>query len=71
MSLTTCPLLPDFINFFFCLYVSDECRGIGGIFFDDLNTPSPNHVFQFITSCAEAVIPSYIPLGKEKNKNKV
>lgn len=37
-----------------------ERRGIGGIFFDDLDTPS---TFQFVKSCAQAVIPSYIPLG--------
>ncbi|XP_050455228.1 oxygen-dependent coproporphyrinogen-III oxidase [Cataglyphis hispanica] len=45
-----------------------ERRGVGGIFFDDLDTPSQNEAFQFVTSCAEAVIPSYIPLVK-KHKN--
>lgn len=45
-----------------------ERRGIGGIFFDDLDTPSQNEVFLFVKSCAEAVIPSYIPLIK-KHKN--
>nr|XP_012221537.1 PREDICTED: oxygen-dependent coproporphyrinogen-III oxidase isoform X1 [Linepithema humile] len=45
-----------------------ERRGVGGIFFDDLDTPSQNEAFQFVTSCAEAVIPSYIPLI-EKHKN--
>ena len=43
---------------------SGERRGIGGIFFDDLDTPDQEKVFKFVTSCAEAVIPSYIPLGK-------
>lgn len=37
-----------------------ERRGVGGIFFDDLDTPS---TFNFVKSCAKAVIPSYIPLG--------
>lgn len=41
-----------------------ERRGIGGIFFDDLDTPSQSEAFQFVKSCAEAVIPSYIPLVK-------
>ncbi|GLV31850.1 Coproporphyrinogen oxidase [Carabus blaptoides fortunei] len=45
-----------------------ERRGIGGIFFDDLNTPSQEEAFQFVTSCADAVIPSYIPLV-QKHKN--
>lgn len=37
-----------------------ERRGLGGIFFDDLDAPS---TFNFVKSCAQAVIPSYIPLG--------
>ncbi|KAI5738200.1 hypothetical protein M8J77_004158 [Diaphorina citri] len=45
-----------------------ERRGVGGIFFDDLDTPSQEETFQFVKSCAEAVIPSYIPLVK-KNKD--
>ncbi|XP_025406558.1 oxygen-dependent coproporphyrinogen-III oxidase [Sipha flava] len=42
-----------------------ERRGVGGIFFDDLDTPS---TFDFVKSCAQAVIPSYIPLV-QKHKN--
>lgn len=41
-----------------------ESRGVGGIFFDDLDTPSQGEAFNFVTTCADAVIPSYIPLGK-------
>lgn len=42
-----------------------ERRGVGGIFFDDIDTPSQEEAFQFIKSCAKAVIPSYIPLVKQ------
>lgn len=42
-----------------------ECRGIGGIFFDDLEEPSKEEAFQFVQSCADAVIPSYIPLVRQ------
>ncbi|XP_015510627.1 oxygen-dependent coproporphyrinogen-III oxidase isoform X2 [Neodiprion pinetum] len=45
-----------------------ERRGIGGIFFDDLDEPNQEEAFQFANSCAEAVIPSYIPLV-QKHKN--
>jgi len=45
-----------------------ERRGVGGIFFDDLEAPSQDKCFEFIKSCAEAVIPSYLPLvNKHKN----
>lgn len=41
-----------------------ERRGVGGIFFDDIDYPTQDAAFKFVTSCAEAVIPSYLPLGK-------
>lgn len=44
-------------------------RGIGGIFFDDLDEDSAENTFQFAKSCAESVVPSYVPIVK-KNKNK-
>lgn len=42
-----------------------ERRGIGGIFFDDMDTPDANDVFKFVSSCADAVIPSYVPLVRQ------
>ncbi len=39
-----------------------ERRGVGGIFFDDLDAPSRDSCFDFVSDCANAVIPSYIPL---------
>ncbi|RXG68073.1 Oxygen-dependent coproporphyrinogen-III oxidase, partial [Armadillidium vulgare] len=46
-----------------------ERRGVGGIFFDDLEGPDQEKIFKFIEGCAQAVIPSYIPIVK-KNMNK-
>jgi len=43
-------------------------RGIGGIFFDDLDSPDAERCFQFVRSCGNAVIPSYLPMVR-KNKN--
>ncbi|XP_015585591.1 oxygen-dependent coproporphyrinogen-III oxidase isoform X2 [Cephus cinctus] len=45
-----------------------ERRGVGGIFFDDLDTPNQSEVYNFVKSCAESVIPSYIPIV-DKHKN--
>ena len=44
-------------------------RGIGGIFFDDLDSPSSEKCFQFVKACGNAVIPSYLPLVR-RNKSK-
>ncbi|KAB7500937.1 Oxygen-dependent coproporphyrinogen-III oxidase [Armadillidium nasatum] len=46
-----------------------ERRGVGGIFFDDLEGPDQEKIFKFIEGCAQAVIPSYIPIVK-KNMNR-
>lgn len=43
----------------------NECRGIGGLFFDDLDTPSFEEAFAFVRSCAEAIVPCYIPLVEQ------
>merc|ERR1719245_624911 len=43
-------------------------RGVGGIFFDDLDTPDKESCFNFVKDCAETVIPSYLPMVR-KNKN--
>ncbi|GIY56352.1 oxygen-dependent coproporphyrinogen-III oxidase, partial [Caerostris extrusa] len=54
---------------YFYIKHRDECRGIGGIFFDDLDTPDQESCFRYVTDCAKNVIPSFIPIV-EKNKDK-
>jgi len=46
----------------------NECRGIGGIFFDDIDYPSQEAAYKFVEGCATSVIPSYLPLVR-KHKN--
>ena len=48
--------------------ISGERRGVGGIFFDDINEPSQEEAFNFVKSCAKSVVPSYIPIV-EKHMN--
>ena len=47
----------------------NETRGIGGIFFDDLESPTKHDAFNFVKECAEAVIPSYIPIVKKHKED--
>ncbi|KAG9349627.1 hypothetical protein JZ751_028075 [Albula glossodonta] len=42
-----------------------ETRGIGGIFFDDLDKPNKEEVFNFVKSCAETVVPCYLPIVRK------
>jgi coproporphyrinogen III oxidase len=39
-----------------------EHRGVGGIFFDDMDTPNRESVFGLVKSLGDAVLPSYLPI---------
>ncbi len=45
-----------------------ECRGIGGIFFDDINDVPKEECFAFVSDCAESFLDSYLPI-LEKRKD--
>lgn len=56
---------PDFKKWcdrYFYVRHRGETRGIGGIFFDDLDSPSQEEVFSFVKSCARTVVPCYLPI---------
>ncbi len=40
----------------------DETRGLGGIFFDDLNNRPADELLSFSSDCLSAVVPSYAPI---------
>ncbi|CAK1585076.1 unnamed protein product [Parnassius mnemosyne] len=56
------PKFKKWCDDYFTITHRGERRGVGGIFFDDVDYPSQKEAFNFVTSCAEAVIPSYMPL---------
>ncbi|KAG0346706.1 Coproporphyrinogen-III oxidase [Podila humilis] len=45
-----------------------ECRGIGGIFFDDLEDKPVDELFSYIQSCGNAFLDQYVPI-MERRKN--
>ena len=47
---------------YFYLRHRDECRGIGGLFFDDLNQPDFTGAFSFMRSVGESFMPAYEPI---------
>ena len=46
-----------------------ENRGIGGLFFDAVDQPNQDACFRFVKSCADAVLPSYLPLVMKRKDN--
>ncbi|RKP09360.1 Coproporphyrinogen III oxidase [Thamnocephalis sphaerospora] len=43
-----------------------ECRGVGGIFFDDVNSGSPEEVFAFVQDAGRTFLRSYVPIVKKR-----
>ncbi|XP_066145111.1 oxygen-dependent coproporphyrinogen-III oxidase isoform X2 [Euwallacea fornicatus] len=58
------PKFKKWCDDYFHIVHRGERRGVGGIFFDDLDTPDMEECFQFVSDCAKSVVPSYIPLVK-------
>jgi coproporphyrinogen III oxidase len=44
----------------------EECRGVGGIFFDDLADRPPGELLAFVGSCAAAFLPAYLPIVERR-----
>jgi coproporphyrinogen III oxidase len=53
---------------YFYLKHRDEARGIGGLFFDDLNEPDFEQAFAFMRSVGDHYLPAYTPIV-ERHKN--
>ena len=55
---------------YFFLRHRDEARGIGGLFFDDLNEPDFEQAFAFMRSVGDHYLPAYTPIV-ERHRNDV
>jgi coproporphyrinogen III oxidase len=51
---------------YFYLKHRDEPRGVGGLFFDDLNEGGFDHSFSFMRSIAEHYLPAYLPIVQRR-----
>lgn len=53
---------------YFYLPHRNEARGVGGLFFDDLNQPDFNHSFNLMKSIGDAYIPAYLPIIQKRKE---
>jgi|SRR5579872_1740301 len=60
------PRFKKWCDEYFYIAHRGESRGVGGIFFDHLNDRDPESLFAFVTSCAEAFIPAYLPIVERR-----
>jgi coproporphyrinogen III oxidase len=51
---------------YFFLKHRNEARGVGGLFFDDLNEPDFETAFSFMKSIGDHFIPAYIPIVERR-----
>ena len=51
---------------YFMITHRGERRGVGGIFFDDLHDRAPEDLLAFVTDCATAFLPAYLPILEKR-----
>lgn len=51
---------------YFFLRHRNEPRGVGGLFFDDLNEGGLNHCFAFLRSVGDHYLPAYLPIVERR-----
>lgn len=51
---------------YFYIKHRSEPRGVGGLFFDDLNAPDFDHCFSFTRSVGDHLLPAYLPIVQRR-----
>ena len=60
---------PDFKKWcdkYFYIQHRKEARGIGGIFFDDLDDKDSNEIFAFVKDACNSFLPCYLPIIEKR-----
>lgn len=60
------PKFKNWCDDYFLIKHRGERRGVGGIFFDDLNDRPADEIFQFSTACANTVCDAYLPIVEKR-----
>lgn len=53
---------------YFFIKHRNEPRGVGGLFFDDLNTPDFDSCFAFMRSVGDHYLPAYLPIVQQRKQ---
>jgi coproporphyrinogen III oxidase len=57
----------DWCDKYFFLKHRNEARGVGGIFFDDLNAPNFDSCYALMRSVGDHFIPAYLPIAERRS----
>ncbi len=60
------PRFKKWCDDYFFIKHRGEARGIGGIFFDNLNEGTPESLFDFVQACGNAFVPAYFPIAERR-----
>ena len=66
----TYPRYKKWCDEYFFLKHRDEPRGVGGLFFDDLNAEGFERSFAFTRSVGDAFLPAYLPIAEKRRDTK-
>ena len=60
------PRFKQWCDEYFYLKHRDECRGVGGLFFDDLNDWGFERCFAFMQAVGNSYLPAYLPIVSKR-----